>query len=176
MISCDNAKNMLSDYLEQTLSPEQVSLVDEHLAHCHECKRVFDDVAFLTQKMRELPHAQTSENFDGQLRLRISRDFRSAEHPVFSKRGLTFGFSGAVLIAVITFFIISTNNPENGTLIQSSSNQVINQAGQMGPTVIGKRTLPQANPVDFSTPMDSMDNVPQKVDQSKIKLVDQESN
>ncbi len=176
MISCDSAKNMLSDYLEQTLTPEQVSLVDEHLAHCHECKRVFDDVAFLTQKMRELPQTQTSDSFDGQLRLRISQDFHTGEHPVFSRKGLTFGFSGAVLIAVITFFIISTNNPETGTFIQSSSNQVINQAGQMGATVISKRAIPQSHPTDFPTPMDSMNSVPQKVDQSKIKLVDQESN
>lgn len=176
MISCDTAKSMLSDYFEKTLTAEEMSSVEEHLAHCHECKQVFEDVAFLTQKLRELPAIQTSENFDGQLRLRISKDYAANEHTVPLKKGLTFGFSGAVLIALITFFIISTNNPDQGTIIQPSSNQVINQAGQISSPIITKRTVPQSNAANLATPLDTIKSAPQKIDQNKIKLVDQETN
>ncbi len=176
MISCDIAKSMLSDYLEKKLTPDELSAVEEHLAHCHECKRVFDDVAFLTTKLRQLPAVHTSENFDGQLRLRIAGNYASEEHPVFLKKGLTFGFSGAVLIAVITFFIISTNSPDPGTVLQPSTNQLINQAGQMGPTVMTKGSLQKNTVSNLTTPNDSIHREPQKVDQDKIKLVDQEKN
>ncbi len=176
MISCDTAKSMLSDYLEHTLTPDERSSVEEHLSQCHECKRVYDDVAFLTAKLRALPAIQTSEDFDGQLRLRISENYAQTNHPVISKKGFTFGLSGAALIAVITFFILTTNSPEPQPLIQQSSNQIINTANQVSSPIVRTQSVSNAAPVEIANDNDSLNQQPQKVNQENIKLVDQVKN
>ncbi|RLD14503.1 hypothetical protein DRI50_05295 [candidate division KSB1 bacterium] len=176
MISCDTAKSMLSDYMEHTLSPDERSSVEEHLSQCLECKRVFDDVAFLTQKLRTLPSIQPSENFDGQLRLRIAGNYSQASHPVVSRKGFTFGLSGAALIAVITFFVLTTNSPEPQPLIQPASNQVINRANQIASPIAHSKELQSASTAKLANSNDSLTEQPQKVNQNNIKLVDQVKN
>ena len=176
MISCDTAKNMLSDYLEHTLSPDEQSSVEEHLAHCYQCKRVFDDVAYLTEKLRALPVIQPSEDFDGQLRLRIAEEYAQNTHPVISKKGFTFGLSGAALIAVITFFVLTTNSPEPQPLIQQSTNQIISKANQMSAPIVRNQAVRNNPAVKLADQNDSLNQQPQKVNQANIKLVDQVKN
>ncbi len=176
MISCDTAKNMLSDYLEHTLSPDERSSVEEHLSHCYQCKRVFDDVAYLTEKLRALPTIQPSEDFDGQLRLRIAENYAPSTHSVLSKKGFTFGLSGAALIAVITFFVLTTNSPEPQPLIQQSTNRLINKANQISAPIVRNQTAPNNAPVKLADQNDSLTQEPQKVNQANIKLVDQVRN
>lgn len=176
MISCDTAKSMLSAYLEHTLNPDERSSVEEHLSHCYECKRVFDDVAFLTAKLRTLPTIQPSEDFDGQLRLRIAENYTQTSHPVFTKKGFTFGLSGAALIAVITFFVLTTNTPEPQPLIQQSSNQIINKANQMAAPLVRNQAIKSTTAARLANDEDSLNQQPQQVNQGNIKLVDQVKN
>lgn len=176
MISCDTAKSMLSDYLEHTLTPDERSSIEEHLSHCYECKHVFDDVAFLTAKLRALPSIHPSDDFDGQLRLRIAGNYAQTVHPVLSKKGFTFGLSGAALLAVITFFILTTNSPEPRPLIQPSTNQIINKANQMVSPIARTQSVKDVTPVGIANKNDSLTQQPQKVNQENIKLVDQVKN
>ncbi len=172
MMSCDTAKRMLSDYIERTLSPDDFSSVEEHLMRCPDCKHIFEDVAYLTEKLRSLPLVQTTEEFDTQLRLRISDEFMM-EHPIITKKNLTFGLSGAALIAVIAFFIVTTMNTNTVPMAPPSSDNVMNQTQQMASPIISNRALKTAAS-NFSGKKDTIRQEPQTLDRDKIKLVDQE--
>ena len=55
-MKCDEIAELLPDYLQENLAPEQRNLVDRHLAECAECR---DDVA-VWNKLSILPQEQVS--------------------------------------------------------------------------------------------------------------------
>ena len=176
MISCDTAKRMLSDYIESNLPPDQHAVVDEHLNRCLDCKRVFNDVIFLTAKLRQLPPVTTSGEFDSQLRLRIAGNSSSEGASTFSKRNLTFGLSGAALIAMITFFILTTINSPTGQLNETAApGGGINQTQrQMASPILAQPSLSKTTTQEFHNHQDTVKNDPARINQNQLKLVDQE--
>ncbi len=173
MINCDTAKRMLSEYIENALLPEDKAAIDLHLQQCASCKHVFDDVVFLTSKLRQLPTVQTSEQFDSALRTRISNSMMLDDHALLSRKNITFGLSGAALIAAITFFILTTVNTPNGTLPNNNAAQGINQQQQMAAPIFANPALKTAAK-GFSNIKDTVKHPPANVNQESIKLVDQE--
>ncbi|MHB2154146.1 zf-HC2 domain-containing protein [Calditrichota bacterium GD2] len=175
MISCDTAKRMLSDYIESNLPSEDQATVDDHLNHCAECKHVFDDVMFLTVKLRQLPPITTSEDFDSQLRLRISGELSSESPSTFNKRSLTFGLSGAALIAMITFFVLTTLNTPTITVQETASpGRMAPQQQQMASPILAQPSITKSNMRTFQNRQDTVKNNPAVIDRDQLKLVDQE--
>ncbi len=176
MISCDTAKRMLSDYIENNLPPDQRQSVDAHLSSCHECKHVFDDVIFLTEKLRQLPPVSTSDEFDSQLRFRISGDYQEGSSSPFSKRHLTFGLSGAALIAMLTFFILTTiNTPsENFTEPINPGRGISQPQQQMASPILAQPSISNTTVQNFRQEKDSVNQNPATLNQNQLKLVDQE--
>ncbi|HHE55808.1 MAG TPA: zf-HC2 domain-containing protein [Caldithrix abyssi] len=176
MISCDTAKRMLSDYIESNLPSDEQAAVDDHLNHCPDCKRVFDDVIFLTAKLHQLPPITTSGDFDSQLRLRISGGAFDDSPSTFSRRNLTFGLSGAALIAMITFFILTTINTPTGEFNESATpSGGINQTQQqMASPILAQPSLSKSSVHEFQNQQDSVKKNPARINQDQLKLVDQE--
>ncbi len=175
MINCDTAKRMLSDYIERELPPEDQAAVDDHLSQCAECKHVFDNVMFLTLKLQQLPPVTTSENFDSQLRLRISGDFVQEPTATFTKRSLTFGLSGAALIAMITFFVLTTINTPDMDLQDGVTPGGINQTQQqMASPILAQPSITKSSSRVFQNTQDTVKNNPAVLESDQVKLVDQE--
>lgn len=178
MISCDTAKRMLSDYIESNLPPDEQAAVDDHLSQCTDCKRVFDDVIFLTTKLHQLPPITTSGDFDSELRLKISSGALDDNPSTFSRRNLTFGLSGAALIAMITFFILTTiNTPTNEFDKSATPSGGINQTQQqMASPILAQPSLSKTSVRGFQNQQDSVKKNPARINQDQVKLVDQEKN
>jgi predicted anti-sigma-YlaC factor YlaD len=77
VIECKHVWAYISDYLDQTLSPEVLEQVEKHLAHCEICSAILDstrNILILTADDRvfELPlgfsqrlHARLEEEIKG---------------------------------------------------------------------------------------------------------------
>jgi len=171
MISCDTAKNLLSDYLDRNLGQEQFTQIEEHLGRCPECRQVFNDVRFLTAKLRVAVRFSTSDQFDQNLRSRI-RSQQQESKPIISKRGFSYGFSGAVVLAGVTFLVINnfSSAPPAGQNILPTAVS----ARQAAPIRVQKPLAAQAKTQQQIIPKDSLKDKPFSADPNKIKLTGQE--
>lgn len=80
VIECKHVWDYISDYLDDTLSPETKDLVQKHLEHCELCSAILDstrNILILTadERVFELP-----VGFSDRLHARLSRDLYSDPH------------------------------------------------------------------------------------------------
>lgn len=57
-MECHEAKQYMSDYLEQFLSDADANLLTEHLADCGECRSELDELRSALRVMHELPRRE----------------------------------------------------------------------------------------------------------------------
>ena len=169
MNSCDNAKALFSDYIDELLSPEQRARVDAHTAICADCRMVLKQVTYLSQRIHTVASISTSEMFDQNLRARIMEGPERNPKPSF-KHNFTVGLSGAAVLAALTFFILSTFE---GPGIETVPAGISGAAPKELPELIRKETVPQSELASEILKKDSLKNSPAHVDQ-KIQLVGQE--
>lgn len=169
MTVCDRIKVLFSDYLDQTISLQQKQEVEAHLSNCIDCRQTLDQVQFLSARLQDVQTISTPATFDSDLRARIMGQQQSASGNFGVARNLGLGFSGVLVFAALTFFVMTTvNAPENGQL--SGTGSTINKAK---PAM--RALAPSATPqlAAERTENDSLKNEPAHLDQ-KIQLVDQE--
>lgn len=173
MISCDTVKSLLSDYLDLAVNPDLRRQIESHLQECPQCQKVYTDVQVITQRLRNSEVVQVSPEFNHKLRSRIMEGGMDGER-TFTMRSLSFGLSGAVVVAAVSFFVMSE--------LSSSSTQVNKTAvHQLQPSVqmeaksaqAQKVTMPDANLAKNAVQEDSLKKTPETVDKNQIKLVDQ---
>ncbi len=175
MISCDRAKELLSAFLEGELSPDLKLAMESHLQVCQNCQQLGADVTFISQKMHVIKPINTSEQFDQQLRSRIINDpklqHKQSQFPV---QKLSFAFSGIVVIAALYFFVFNDFNATNPVMPVSSPDPAAS-------TFRNQQPAPSQNPVTYDQqaerettppPSDSLNNQPEKLDQERIRLID----
>jgi len=173
MISCDTVKTMLSDYLDLAVNPELRQQIDRHLQQCPECQKVYTDVQVITQRLRSSEVVQVSPDFNQKLRSRIMQSDMRGER-TFTVRNLSFGVSGAAVVAALSFFVMSelstpSSNVGSPVVHQvqpamqiQASNSTVQKIGEQG-AVLANRDVQK----------DSLKKTPETVDKNQIKLVDQ---
>jgi len=72
MMSCDTAKEFLSNYIEGTLDDFDRREIEEHLAQCGQCKNTLKQVQFLARRLQSTVPLKTSADFEKKLHARIS--------------------------------------------------------------------------------------------------------
>ena len=169
MKSCDNAKALFSDYIDGLLTPEQRAGVDAHTAVCAECRTVLKQVTHLTQRIHTVAAVSASPVFDQNLRARIMTN-NEGLHQTSLKRNFTFGFSGAAVLAALTFFVLSTFE---GPAVETVPAGISGAAPKAKPELIRQQTTPQPALAAETLKKDSLKNTPAHVDQ-KIQLVGQD--
>ncbi len=169
MNSCDNVKALFSDYIDDSLSAEQRAQVDAHTADCAECRMVLKQVAHLTQRIQTMSAISASDAFDQSLRNRIMENY-ATESKSSLKRSFTFGFSGAAVLAALTFFILSTFE---GPSVETVPAGISGAAPKAQPELIRREAAPQSALAAETLKKDSLKNTPARVDQ-KIQLVGQD--
>lgn len=173
MISCDTAKRMLSDYLEETLETDTKNSIREHLNFCPECKKVFADVRYLMMQIKSVSTVHVSANFDQYLRQRINNPQENKMSPAV--RNLSYGFSGAVVIAGIAFFVVTNffTQPE-GTLQNSPGTKMSGmQPVQTQSPKPDNQLAGQAESEGDTQDADSLRSDPVLLDKDKVRLVDE---
>jgi hypothetical protein len=57
---CLNYQDQLSDYIDGLLSAPERKNVEKHLAECHQCRGVYEDLAFICETSHSLPDYEPS--------------------------------------------------------------------------------------------------------------------
>lgn len=172
MTSCDRIKQLLSSFLENTIDPDSRSLVESHLSKCPECKSVLSQVEFLTQRLSSVSNINTSSTFDQKLRAQIVNQ-PANEKRINSIRTWSYGFSGAVILATVTFFMITDFSGQQSPELDLPTRSTISST----PKIDAVNKPSEASPVNESNQqaaaIDSTNANPTDIDQSRINLIEQ---
>ncbi len=82
MLECSDVQERYSGYYEKTLPPEELRLVEEHLADCPLCQTIFKQLSGILSQIHSLPRPRTSADFNEKLLNRI----RQGENRTFWSR------------------------------------------------------------------------------------------
>jgi len=171
MMNCDKAKQLLSDYLDNTLEPGVKKEIDDFLKGNEECSKIFADAISIQNQLKSLPDVVPSEEFEINLRNRII-EFNDAgvKQAAFNKKGLSLAFSGVVLVGALYMFVFS----DVGTQ-QNISDEILPSSTIMNnqPSVndAAKNLVADQEKEDGQVmEQDSLNDIPEKIDNSRIHL------
>jgi hypothetical protein len=169
MMNCDKAKQLLSDYIDNTLEPEVKKEIDDFLESNSECKEIFADVLSLQNQLKSLSRVTPTSEFEINLRNKIialnSNDVRQVS---FNKKGLSLAFSGAVLITAVYMFVFTDFGIQQNISDEILPSSTITTS-KPSPTVSKEQVnTDQENEQNPVTEADSLNNLPEKVDNAKI--------
>jgi hypothetical protein len=69
---CRKVLNRLSEYIDDVLDPNTAVQVFQHLEHCESCRKEFESLSAIQQKLKSLPAVQTPECLRGLVQIRLS--------------------------------------------------------------------------------------------------------
>lgn len=69
---CRKVLSRLSEYIDEVLDPDTAVQVFQHLDHCENCRKEFDSLAMIQQKLRSLPAVQTPNYLRSLVQIRLS--------------------------------------------------------------------------------------------------------
>lgn len=174
MMQCDTIKEMLSDYIDNTIEPNLELQIKEHLEDCSNCNRLVQQVKAITRRLNQIPPVKTSADFDKNLRTRIMEPDKSSTSSM-PIRGMIYGLSG-VTAAVAIYFITTTTifssspDPIKPVNFQPSTGTQQNQITRQQPQV-------NIQPVDNTQDVlaeDSTKSKPTPLENRDINLVGSE--
>src|SRR3990167_8957405 len=70
-MTCHEAKELSSDYLDQRLSPMKITLIEEHLKTCIDCSREIEALRHTVSFIGSLDESETSADFLARVRRKI---------------------------------------------------------------------------------------------------------
>jgi hypothetical protein len=170
MMTCDKVRKLLADYLDGTLDSNLIKEIDAHLENDAECRSIFNEASQIQNKLKNLETITPTENFNIKLRNKIILyNGGGLKEPLISKKGLSVGFSGAVLVAALYFYIFTDVG------IQTNVNEAISPSSTIISSPINivdqEKSDEQNNIVDQEeTNVDSLKNAPEKIDNTRIHL------
>ena len=107
MMHCDTIKELLSEYIDNSLEPKLRSQVKEHLVVCKDCKKMVQQVKSITIRLNHTPKVMTSAEFDKKLRAHIMGANKSTSSSI-PVRGMIYGLSGLTAAAIVYFITTTT--------------------------------------------------------------------
>lgn len=175
MMHCDTIKELLSDYIDNSLEPNLRSQIKEHLVVCPDCEKLVQQVKSITIRLNQTSKIITSNEFDKNLRARImGADKRTSSSIPF--RGMIYGLSGLTAAAVVYFITTTTIFSSDTDPIQPvnfqqqtgvQQNQIIKQQPQVNIQPVNKSQ-------DAAVVVDSTKSKPAPLENRDINLVEGE--
>lgn len=77
MLSCEETKNLLSAYYDGELGVAAANEVAEHLASCEACRKLFEDMSFLSEAFASVKHPEIDEKFTQSLHEKLAQTSKS---------------------------------------------------------------------------------------------------
>jgi len=170
MMSCDKAKQLLADYLDNAIEPGIRKEIDAYLETDAGCKKIFVDALYIQNKIANLQSVTPSKEFDVKLRNEVIK-FNNGEikEPAIGKKSISIVFSGALLVTALYFYVFTDvglqPNANEGIMPSSTISSSPNYN-----TEPEKLNVQTAEKKTDETATDSLKNLPEKVDNSKIHL------
>lgn len=120
-MNCKITQPRLSEYIDETLSGRDTWEVDRHLAACHECTRLLNELRRTTALVQSAPRREVSTAFMSSLQTRLAHieprparcAWLEAIRAAFRPRFLPAWSAGLTAIALALVFLI----PRQGALI-----------------------------------------------------------
>jgi len=72
-MECQEAKELMSDYLEQYLADSEASLLEEHLSDCGECRSELAELSGTLQVVHGLPREEPARDLWGEFAPKVAR-------------------------------------------------------------------------------------------------------
>jgi hypothetical protein len=116
-MKCANIREKVSEYIDGTISPEEIILIEGHLESCQECKQYFADMRKTVEHVRNLeeiePPAWLTPKVMAKIRSEVVPKKGIVQRlfsPLYIK--LPLQAAVAVLLAVTTLYVYKTMQPE----------------------------------------------------------------
>ena len=171
MMNCDKAKLLLSDYIDGALEPAVKKEIDNFLETNEECNTFFANAMSMQKQLKGLPKVSPSKEFEVNLRNRIiSYNEGSEKQPAFYKKGVSLAFSGAILISALYLFIFTDVGSQQNAPEEILPSSTINNSQPSLNIQNDKLMVDQQESDNSVTESDSIKNIPEEVDNSKIHL------
>lgn len=109
-MACGEIKELLSEYVDNTLRPETKALVDEHLSTCKDCQQEFASLKALVRELGSLEAVEPPKDFLDQLhdrmehRSRFSKILRALFVPMRVK--IPLELASAAVMAILIFSVL----------------------------------------------------------------------
>jgi len=110
-MNCDEIRELLSLYIDNTLDQEQMIEIEKHLLVCDACKKEFDGIVLVLNAMKDLPEVELPSQFDSILRKELKSEVESSRMKF--KRNRRIRFSSIAALFLIGIFSIAMYNNIN---------------------------------------------------------------
>jgi hypothetical protein len=125
-MTCKDVEHNLPAYLEDALSPQEKSLVEEHLATCPQCKKALAHLEKTGMLLKEMEEVEPPPWFTQKIMSQVRKEtkqkeslFRRLFYPLHIK--IPIQALATVLIAVIAFQIYRVGEPEMQVVVPPPS-------------------------------------------------------
>lgn len=98
-ISCDVIKDLLADYVDDTLGEVTKKMVEEHLAQCEECKKYLEEIQDICEELESGNNVQ--ENSVGAL--------KRIKYGIARRNVIAIGISLIIAVVALTISIVFAN-------------------------------------------------------------------
>ncbi len=107
MFKCYFIKRKLYPYLDNTLNPQDLNYVKEHLSHCHNCRVKLERMAGLIKAAQSVRPPELDSGSWHDFKVELDRKLNARLVPEFKlKRGLVYQLRPVLVYASVLIFII----------------------------------------------------------------------
>lgn len=108
MISCSHCREKLSEFLDQTLAPNEREQVAVHLKSCAECAKIARELENLRATLRDFTPVPAPDSLRQNVRAALQNEVKSrAPQPKFVWRPAQFAWTGTLTFAALTLMILA---------------------------------------------------------------------
>lgn len=111
---CRSYVDSIDRWLARALPEAEERRLREHLESCAACRRWSNDLAEISQMLRDYPKISTPDSFDSALRARLKQDRGQASAPAWRFSTFRYGALAASLIIVILVTVWVTQVSRSG--------------------------------------------------------------
>ncbi|MCL5019351.1 MAG: zf-HC2 domain-containing protein [Patescibacteria group bacterium] len=155
MVTCKDFQDFVSDFVDGELPPPIQKKFREHLASCHYCTYVYNNVAKVCTILKNLDKVQTSDSFELRLRQRLLEESERKETGLAQwlpsgniVNGKMLAGAGAALVLVTGIVAFhQQGTPDASGLLPSSLNKSNNNYTPISTT---QGIKPQDNSISIS--------------------------
>lgn len=132
MISCERAWELLSQQLDEPLSPQEKQELEEHLAACPSCRKDKEELEQLDQALRNLGEIQAPADFTQRVMAQVQQQTQSKPKviPLWRRpqvRALA-GLAACALLCIGIYRSLPQDGNLSGGMVTSSQGEVSSQS------------------------------------------------
>jgi len=146
MLSCEETKNLLSAYYDGELGVAAANEVAEHLALCEDCRKLFEDMSFVSNAFAGIKYPEIDEKFKQSLSEKlfdVSKTMRPKGFGVWSSKMRPYIAAAACFVLVVGVYALvhngqpltNTTTPQMVQLLPDENREdIVAQTEEIPPT------------------------------------------